>query len=122
MAAYRIALPFAIASLLALVAGNASAADNYGAIAFSQTTGNWGYTYDYGSRGSAEQGALNKCGGGCSVVLWFKNACGALATGGGNGYGTGWAGTRGRAQGIAMSNCRARAHGCGIVAWACTTR
>jgi hypothetical protein len=116
MTSYRIALPFAIASLLVLVAGSASAKDNYGAIAFSQATGNYGYTYDYGSRGSAEQGALNNCGGRCSIVLWFMNACGALATGGGNGYGTGWAGTRGRAEGIAMSNCRARTGGCSVLA------
>ena len=122
MSSYRIALPFAIASLLALMAGSASAADNYGAIAFSQGTGRYGYTYDYGSRGSAEQGALNNCGGSCSIVLWFKNACGALATGRANGYGTGWAGTRRRAENIAMSNCAERTGGCNILAWACTAR
>jgi serine/threonine-protein kinase len=122
MTAYRIARPFAIASLLALVAGSASAEDNYGAIAFSQATGSYGYTYDYGSRGSAEQGAINKCSGRCGIVLWFKNACGALATGSGSGYGTGWAGTRRRAEGVAMSNCRERTGGCSILAWACTTR
>jgi hypothetical protein len=122
MPACRIALSFALASLSALLPGSASAADNYGAIAFSQATGSYGYTYDYGSRGSAEQGALNNCSGRCSIVLWFKNACGALATGNGSGYGTGWAGTRRRAEGIAMSNCQERTNACSILAWACTTR
>jgi hypothetical protein len=121
MPSYRIAFSFALASLLVLVAGSASA-DNYGAIAFSQSTGSYGYSYDYGSRGSAEQRALNDCSGNCSVVLWFKNACGSLATGSGGGYGYGWAGTRRRAESIAMSNCNARTNGCSILAWACTTR
>jgi hypothetical protein len=34
-----------------------------------------------GSGGSAEEGALNRRRGRCAIVLWFKNACGALATG-----------------------------------------
>jgi len=39
-----------------------------------------------------------------SVVLWFKNACGALAAGEDD-HGTGWAKSRGEAEDMALSNC-----------------
>lgn len=108
--------------LFAQLTTRALADDNYGAFAFSQDSGAYGYSYDHGSRGSAEQGALNRCSGGCSVVLWFKNACGALAAGEGHGYGTGWADNRGRAEEIAMSSCAENTGGCSVLAWACTSR
>lgn len=101
----------------------AAADDNYGAIAFSQAGGNYGYSYDYGSRAGAEQEALNRCNASdCAVVLWFMNACGALASGDDNGYGTGWAPSRSAAENIAMSNCRNESTNCRITCWACTTR
>ncbi len=113
--------PILAAAALLFWAGTARADDNYGAIAFSQDDGSYGYAYDYDSRASAESQALAKCGtDSCSVVLWFMNACGALATGDGNAYGTGWASSRGEAERIAMSNCEA--NGCSILAWVCTTR
>ena len=59
----------------------AAAGDNFGAIAFSSSSGATGYSYDYDSRDGAEERALQECGPGCKVVLWFKNACGALAVG-----------------------------------------
>ncbi len=97
-------------------------AENFGAIAYSQDSGANGYSVDYQSRGGAEERALQECGRGCRVVIWFKNACAALATGDDNAYGTGWSSSRGRAEGIAMSECNARASNCGILRWACTTR
>ena len=100
----------------------AAAQDNYGAIAFSQESGAHGYSIDYRTRGGAQERALQECGRHCKVVLWFKNACGALATGDGNGYGTGWAGGRREAEEIAMSACRENAGNCSILRWACTTR
>jgi hypothetical protein len=93
----------------------------YGAIAFSQGTGAYGYSYDAGSRGSVEEAALTRCGGSCSVVLWFKNACGALAAGDSHGFGTGWAGDRSRAEEIAMSNCAKSTNDCKLLASTCTT-
>jgi len=102
------------ASLLSAAAASASANDNYGAFAFSQDTGAYGYNYDYGSRGSAEEDALNRCGGGCTVVL--------LAAGKGHGYGTGWADNRSDAEETAMSNCEEQTDDCKLLAWACTTR
>ena len=97
-------------------------ADNYGAIAYSQGTGRYGYAGDYGSRAAAEREALDGCGDRtCAVVLWFRNACGALATGN-DGYGTGWAYSRRAAVGIAMSNCNKYTSRCSLLRWQCATR
>jgi hypothetical protein len=101
----------------------AVADDYYAAIAFSQRSGNYGYSNDYGTRRSAEREALERCGGDdCTVVLWFRNACGALATGDDNGYGTGWATTRGEAEEIATSSCNEQAENCSVIRCVCTTR
>jgi hypothetical protein len=89
------------AALFVLLAATAAAADdNFGAIAFSSSSGATGYSYDYDSRDGAEERALQECGPGCKVVLWFKNACGALAVGEGSGYGTGWASSRSEAENL----------------------
>jgi hypothetical protein len=109
------------ASLLVLASVPAFA-DNFGAIAFSQSSGAHGWSYDFGSRWAAEDAALRQCGGDCSVVVWFRNACGALAVGGGNAYGTGWSASRHEAEAIALSNCYQHSGSCSIRRWACTTR
>jgi serine/threonine-protein kinase len=101
----------------------AAANDNYGAIAFSQDSGNYGYSYDHNTRAGAERDALNRCNASdCTVVVWFMNDCGALASGDHNGYGTGWASSRGEAENIAMSNCKNESSNCSITCWACTER
>lgn len=57
----------------------AMAADRFGAIAMSPTTGAWGVTFDYGSRVVAEREALRQCGqSDCNIRIWFKNQCAAL--------------------------------------------
>ncbi len=114
----------ALASLtLLLWTAPSRADDHYGAIAYSTDTGKYGYSYDYGSRGDAEQRALNECGeSGCSVVLWFRNACGALATADDHSYGTAWATSRGEAENTAMSYCNKYSSRCSIARWVCTSR
>jgi serine/threonine-protein kinase len=107
---------------LALQSAPAAAQDYYGAIAYSSDSGALGWGNDHRSRRGAENGALSQCGAGCSVVLWFKNACGAIATASDGSYGTGWSGSRREAEAIAMNNCRARAGGCTLQRWVCTTR
>jgi len=120
----RLKMPVAAAVLvsLALAPTGAAAADNYGAIAFSQDSGKVGWAYDYQSRSGAEERAREECGSDCEIVLWIMNACGALATGDDNGYGTGWAGNRERAEEIALTNCEENADNCRINRWICTTR
>jgi Domain of unknown function (DUF4189) len=113
------------AAMLAISTGSALAWDHYGAIAYSSDTKGWGSAWDYGSRGAAESYAMSRCAArgdqGCTVVLWFKNACGALAVGPG-GSGWGWAYARGTAEQIALNHCNANGAGCQIMSWACTTR
>lgn len=112
----------ALICALAMQAAPASARDYYGAIAFSNSSGALGWANDYGSRGSAENAAMSECGGGCESVLWFRNACGAIATSSDHSYGTGWATSRGQAEAIAMRGCRQHASDCSIERWVCTTR
>ena len=111
----------------AVMAGSVplAAAANFGAIAYSNTTGAYGYSYDYGSRRSAEQAALANCrsnGSGCKVVIWFQNSCGALAIGSDFGWGAAWASSRSQAERSAMRYCRQNSSGCHIAAYSCTTR
>src|SRR4051812_29540671 len=111
----RISCAVVIVVLLSLAwSRGASAADHYGAIAFSQDSGNVGYAYDYASRAAAEERAVEECGSGCEVVVWFRNACGALATGDDNGYGSGWATSRGEAEKIALSGCNDNVKNCSV--------
>ena len=112
-------------ALLALVSWSKStlANDHYGAIAYSPTNGKYGYTYDYGTRASAEEAALRNCNDAdCRLVLWFVNACGALAIGDGYAWGAGWASSQSEAENIAMSYCNREAQGCSIARWVCTSR
>ncbi len=101
---------------------NLEARNYYGAIAYSPSTGDYGYSYDYSSRYSAEQNAISRCGAyDCSSLIWFRNACGALAVGN-NGYGSGWGDTKYRAKREALKSCRRYSSGCSVRQWVCTTR
>jgi hypothetical protein len=124
MSRFEMSSALALVALLSLASWStaAAAADYYGAIAFSQDTGSVGYSNDYGTRAGAEERARAECGSDCEVVLWFRNACGALATGDDNGYGTGWAASRREAEQVALSNCNANAENCSVNRWVCTTR
>ena len=90
------------------------AQDLHGSIAFSQeSTGGhaWGIAWSFDSPGSAAREAISQCsasgGTQCAQVGWFREACGALAIGDGNGYGTGWGATTAAAEQDALGQCRA---------------
>jgi len=102
----------------------AAAADVFGAIAYSKSTGKWGYSYDYSSREEAESAAVGNCDrNDCVVKSWFKNSCGALAKASNKALGYSWgAPDRERAERIALSKCRERGSRCRIITWACTKR
>jgi len=107
-----------------LFAGEAAAQNNYGAIAYSPGNGAHGWSMDYPTREAAENVALQNCrkhAGDCTVPIWFRNACGALAVGP-NGYGSGWGTDRGIAERYALQTCRKHSRGCQIRRWVCTTR
>jgi len=104
--------------------GAALADDTYGAIAYSKSTGTYGYSYDYASRSEAEQAALSHCKrDDCEIKSWFKNSCGALAKAGNGALGYSWAAAnRQEAESIALEQCRKRGSNCRILCWACTSR
>jgi serine/threonine-protein kinase len=97
---------------------------NYGAIAYSQSTGCWGYSYNYGSRQAAISEALRRCGeSDCQWKVWFKNSCGALAKAENGALGWSWgADSRAEAEARALEECESRGSNCEIICWACTSR
>jgi hypothetical protein len=99
-------------------AGSAFAGDKYGAVA-TGTNGAYGYAYNYDSRAEAEYAALTNCGSSCDVQVWFANACGAVAKGGGY-LGWAWNVDKDLAQANALASCGNGS--CEIAVWACTDR
>ena len=86
----RIAL-VCVVTLLLDTAAIARDDDRYGAIAYSRHTRHYGYWKGAESRAGAERRALEACKGrDCRIEVWFRNSCGALATGEG-GQVVGWA-------------------------------
>jgi hypothetical protein len=66
--------------------------DTYAAIAYSPATGNYGYGYNYVSRGSAEAAAIRNCkANDARIVTWVNNGWCALALGDDKtAWGVGW--------------------------------
>ncbi|MFN8783709.1 MAG: DUF4189 domain-containing protein [Pseudanabaena sp.] len=99
-------------------AGSAFAGDKYGAVA-TGANGAYGYAYNYDSRAEAEYAALANCGSSCDVQVWFANACGAVAKGGGY-LGWAWNVDKDSAQRNALNSCGNGS--CEMAVWACTDR
>ncbi|MGK7890800.1 MAG: DUF4189 domain-containing protein [Leptolyngbyaceae cyanobacterium] len=122
-AATAIALP-----LIAISSQRANAQDYYGAIARSPSTWAHGYSYDYANQRAAETRALRECEsqsgtGDCEVMVWFRNACGALAEASNGAAGSGWGSEREIAEDYAMQSCYdVGDRTCRITRWVCTTR
>lgn len=108
--------------LLALVPVAAFAQDYYGAIAYSPGTGAHGWSLNHPSRNAAEKVALSNCSkhaADCKTQVWFKNACGTLATGKG-GFGTAWGNPQKAADDEALKLCARHAKGCSVVRRVCS--
>jgi serine/threonine-protein kinase len=105
-------------------AGAAFAGDKFGAVA-TGSNASYGYSYNYDSQEAAEAAALSYCsnnGSNCAVQVWFANACGAVAKGGGY---VGWAYNVDEvaAYNNAIAACSAAGgSNCEFVAGACTDR
>ena len=107
-----------------LVLSGAASADSYGSIAYSASKGSAGWAFDSPTQAAAEGKALKNCrqfATDCVIVTWFRNACGALAVGSGNGYGSSWADNREAAERLALKECTTHAQGCAIQRWACAS-
>ena len=109
--------------------GDRVAADGplHGSIAFSQEVDGayaWGMAWSFGTAADAAEEAIELCraygGGGCQAVGGFKEACGALAIGSGNGYGTGWGATTAAAERNALAECRSANVECRFEAAQCS--
>lgn len=80
----------------------------YAAIAYSPSTGKYGYGNGYRSRYAAEREALRQCPeSDAKVVGWVCNGFLALAVGDDNAYGTGYSFNAGATNGAAMNNAMA---------------
>ena len=123
----------AIAALLAALMSPVSSiaqAGEYGALAIDYNHGNsWGVSWNYDSQSDASQQALYECGGNCSIVMRFRNACAAYAVAGNNLDGSGWAwmpnsnyNALAMAQMRALNECNSEAtnYGCQLRVWGCT--
>lgn len=100
-------------------------ADEWGALAYSYSTGAYGFSYDHDTQQEAINAAVEACDeDDCKAVVWFRNSCGAFANATGNdpGYGWGIGDDKDEASAVALSECRKRGTGCKIVRWQCTTR
>ena len=105
----------------------AATGDLYGSIAFSQLDGGgyaFGIAWNALGREAARRSAVEECGrrgggGGCSEAGWFRNACGAIAIGDANGYGTGWGENTGEAESSALSKCQSANRNCRVAMSRC---
>jgi hypothetical protein len=101
--------------------------DTYAAIAYSPSTGKWGYSYNYGSRWSAERAALSRCEGkDARIVAWVNNGFCALSLGDdksawGVGYSYGDGATNTFAKRRALAECGNRTTNARIVLCICST-
>jgi hypothetical protein len=81
---------------------------DYGAIAYSPSTGATGWSNKHDTQKEAESAALEECRAyarDCSIEVWFDSTCGAIAAGS-NGTSWGLGDTTRRAQLAALEKCR----------------
>lgn len=109
-----------LATLLSGVSLQAVAAQYYGAIAMNKYNGRTGYSINHTSVEAAELNAVDRCGGNCKSMLWFRNGCGAIAFGSNGRYGTAIGPTRASAENKAVEACGLGS--CVAKSWACTRR
>ncbi|HEY4283275.1 MAG TPA: DUF4189 domain-containing protein [Chthoniobacterales bacterium] len=102
-----------VLSVLAIDVSNRT----YAAIAYSPSTGNYGYAYDYKSRKGAEAAALEKCNElDAQIVCWINRGFCSLALGDDkSAWGVGWEYGNGaqskKSENRALENCRKRTTG-----------
>ncbi|MEN9207178.1 MAG: DUF4189 domain-containing protein [Gloeomargarita sp. GMQP_bins_120] len=100
----------------------------FGAIAYNNLDGVYGYGYNFPDRASAEKRAIQECeqvsgGKPCEILVWFQNACGALARDSRNYAGGGWGVTPEVAQQEALASCQSVGGAdCVVVETICTKK
>ena len=101
---------FLIIALALGLGPSLQAAESYAAIAYSPSTGKWGYGNGYPSKSAAIARARSECGAGDARTFWCKNSWIALALSDSSPGGFGWAyaPTAAAARSRALAQCRAR--------------
>jgi serine/threonine-protein kinase len=99
-----------------------SAMAEFGALAFIQDTGAYGWSSGYTTREGAEERAISECGNRrkCKVAIWYEDQCGAIAMG--STGGAGWAPGRdkGTAEDNALDQCDGVDKRCDVLISACS--
>jgi hypothetical protein len=101
--------------------------DTFAAIAYSPSTGKFGYAYNYGSRWDAQKAALKRCKAkDARIVTWVNNGFCALALGDDkSAWGVGWSygngATNTYAKKKALAECAKRTKNGRIVVCLCST-
>jgi uncharacterized protein DUF4189 len=110
-------LALAVALLPQAQAATSSKKQLWGAIAYSSTTGAFGYAVDQPTKRSAETEAFRQCSSDCDVIRTFRGTCGAIATAERR-----FAWDTGASREIAEMKARKKcgAESCRIAVWACT--
>lgn len=111
------------AVFVVFMGATAASAAEFGAISYSPRTGSYGYSHNYATRGQAEGVAQSSClayARDCRVIVYFYNACAALAVGNRFGYGYGYAAGPKQSRSIALANCRANDRGCEVKRTVCS--
>ncbi|MGV3551523.1 DUF4189 domain-containing protein [Rhizobium sp.] len=114
----------AIIATLGLSFPAAASAANYGAIAYSQRSGAYGWSTNFRTQRAAEQGAMARCrerANDCRIAVWFRDACGALAVGGDGGWGADWGRNLRAAENKAANVCSGYSYNCRIVVSKCNS-
>lgn len=95
----------------------------WGAIAYSFSNGTDGSAWDYSTEREAANNALRSCArSDCRVLVTFESECGAIAFGGGNGWGGGYGYNHDEARGAALNTCRKYGNkDCRVAASVCTS-
>ena len=102
----RIVLAVTVLTILLALGGSATAAPTrYAAVAYSPSTGAYGYANGYDTKEGAIARAKAECGESDAVAKWARNAWLALAISADGGYGSGWATTAAKARQMAIESC-----------------
>ena len=121
----RINLVAIAVATAACSAPSLAAADQlYGALAYSQKSGSYGWSIDAQSQADAENSAINECykrAGDCQSAIWFRDACGAIAVGEDGGWGADWGRNKTAARNKAMNVCNGYTYNCKVVVTQCTS-
>jgi Domain of unknown function (DUF4189) len=110
---------WAVLALLVVALTAPAALANFGAIAYSPSTGTWGTSNNCATRADAETLALAHCNApDARVVAWVQNGYAALALGTDpEAYGWAWNNNLNMATTRAMRECSQRNSGCHIACW-----